>query len=242
MINTFINLIIVLIKDYNNHARLTGTFFLTAFVGGITGLSFLGPVREIPLDLNTIAEKGTEIYIGIIGIFLMAFSTALIAVSMYPVLRKKNEGASLASVVFRTIESTTYLIGITCWYAMVRVSQLFVDAGSPTDDPFYQRIGEILYEIQKFPYNVTFFVIGAFIYYFLFYQTKLIPRWLAAWGMIAVMFNLFSFMFHLFGVFAAEETISIIFELPLAMNELVIAVWLIVKGYNSTALEALNNK
>jgi len=223
---------------YKNHARFSGIFFLTAFVGGITGLAFLGPVVESPIDLTAIDAKNNEVLIGIIGILLLAISTVLIAVPMYPILRKKNEAVALASVVFRTIESSIYLLFITCWYGILRLSHLFVDAGSPSDNT-YQLIGQVLYEIQTFHYNLVFFVIGAFMYYFLFYQTNLIPRWLAAWGMIGVSVNLINFLLVLFGVYDERSVVAMISEAPLALNELTLAVWLIVKGYNPEALKTL---
>lgn len=228
-------------KTYKNHARLSGIFFLTAFVGGIIGFSFLGAAIETPLDLNEVADNDTQIIIGAVGILLMAFSTASIAIPLYPVLKKKNEGVALASVVFRTIESVGYVIVAISIMVMVKLSHLFEDAGSPTNDTSYQRIGEILQELFKTDFGIPFFVIGAFMYYFLFYQTRLIPRWLSVWGIFGILCNFLNVFLKLFSVYDEESMIATLSELPLAANELVLAVWLILKGFNINALEELES-
>lgn len=66
--------------------------------------------------------------------------------------------------------------------------------------------------------------------YYVFYQSKLIPRWLSVWGLIGAILYLTVPILNLFG-FAFE-----ILMLPLALQEMVLAVWLIVKGFDSLAI------
>ncbi len=228
--------------NYKILARLSGIFFLTAFVGGIFGLTLLKPALESTVDLNAIAENDTEVILGALGILFMAISCALIAVPMYPILRKRNEAMALTSIVFRTLESMAHIIYVISMITLVRLSQMYVDAGSPSDDPSYQTIAAVLHELQGIQLSVALFAIGAFMYYFLFYQTKLIPKWLAAWGMIGVAVNFVNVISLTLGLYGSESIIAIISEIPLASNELILAFWLIIKGYNSDALKALDNE
>jgi len=65
--------------------------------------------------------------------------------------------------------------------------------------------------------------------YYLFYQSKLIPGWLSVWGLIGAMLYLTSGLFAMFSVDFG------ILEAPLALQEMVLAVWLIVKGFNPSS-------
>jgi hypothetical protein len=224
-------------NSYRTHARLSGVFFLTAFVGGITGFAFLGPVLDHPIDLREVADQDTAVLIGALGIVLMSCSTALITIPMFPVLRKKNEGMALAAVVFRTIESMVYVMSVVCYLAIIKLGQMYVETETP--DPSYQIFGDTLQSITENNFQIFFFVIGAFMYYYLFFQTKLVPKWLATWGLIGIACNLLNFFFVLFDVYGSESTIAMLSELPLATNELVLAFWLIIRGYNQDSLKVL---
>jgi hypothetical protein len=75
------------------------------------------------------------------------------------------------------------------------------------------------------------FSLGALMIYYLFYQSKLIPRWLSVWGLIGAILYLAAGLFAIFSV-----DFSILLEAPLALQEMVLAVWLIVKGFNPSAI------
>jgi hypothetical protein len=62
--------------------------------------------------------------------------------------------------------------------------------------------------------------------YYLFYQSQLVPKWLSVWGLIGAILYLASGLFATFSVDIGT------LESPLALQEMVLAVWLIVKGFN----------
>jgi hypothetical protein len=70
-------------------------------------------------------------------------------------------------------------------------------------------------------------------FYYLLYQSNLIPRWLSVWGFIGALLFPVAWL-SLFG-----PTISGPFLLPLVLNEMVLALWLIVKGFNPSAIASL---
>jgi len=79
------------------------------------------------------------------------------------------------------------------------------------------------------------FTLGALMYYYIFYRSKLIPRWLSGWGFIAAALSLSQALSVLFGE-EAFSTISILLNIPILVNEIVLAVWLIVKGFDPSAI------
>jgi hypothetical protein len=80
-------------------------------------------------------------------------------------------------------------------------------------------------------------------YYYVFYQLKLIPRWLSGWGLIAITFHLVAIFFAMFGQIDAFSGSPILFlSAPIFFQELTLAVWLIVKGFNLSSTESRTAK
>jgi len=79
-------------------------------------------------------------------------------------------------------------------------------------------------------------------YYYVFYKSKLIPRWLSVWGLIGVPFWIAANLLHLFGFVKPFSTALILLDLPIATNEVVLALWLIFKGFNQSAIASLTAK
>ena len=80
---------------------------------------------------------------------------------------------------------------------------------------------------ENFPYGL-----GALILNYMFYQSELIPRWLAGWGLVggALMFVMGFLRMFGYPVF--------FLAIPIILNELVLAVWLMVIGFNSSAIDS----
>jgi hypothetical protein len=111
------------------------------------------------------------------------------------------------------------------------LSQEYVKAGAP-EASYFQTLGALFLRADGYLGDILgiVFPIGALMIYYLLYQIKLIPRWLSAWGFLGAIPYLASF---LLGMFGFELGILV---LPLAVQEMVMAIWLIVKGFNPSAI------
>ena len=69
-------------------------------------------------------------------------------------------------------------------------------------------------------------------YYYALFRAKLVPRWLSGWGLLAAVPYFISGMLGLFALLSPMSTLQMVLVLPLAVQEMVLAVWLIVKGFN----------
>jgi hypothetical protein len=166
----------------------------------------------------------------------MAFALAMVPVVMFPLFKEHNEALALGSVVFRgTLEAVCYIAIVVCWLLLLTLSQDYVKAGA-ADASYFQTSANLLQVASVWiGYILSIvFSLGALMIYYLFFQTKLIPRWLSVWGLIGAVLYLAA---ALLGLFGSELGIL---EAPLALQEMVLAVWLIVKGFNSSAVAALS--
>ena len=82
---------------------------------------------------------------------------------------------------------------------------------------------------------VLAFGLGALMYYWVFYQSRLVPRWLSAWGLVAIASLMVSALF-MFRLIEPMSTTQVVLALPIFLQEMVLAVWLIAKGFNRAAI------
>jgi Domain of unknown function (DUF4386) len=117
----------------------------------------------------------------------------------------------------------------------VPLSHLYAQTGA-SDASNFQALGTLLLEAKEIGSSLTIvFCLGALIFNYLLYQTKLVPRWLSGWGLVAIVPYLTAGLVAMFGIIDALSPIYAILNAPLALQEMVLAVWLIVKGFNSSA-------
>ena len=173
---------------------------------------------------------------------MMGFSLALIPVLLFPILKKQNEVMALGYVVFRgALETVTSIITAITWLLLLPLSQEYVK-GSPLAAPYFQTFGTLLRGIGDLPMMIFVFSLGALILYSLLYQSKLIPRWLSIWGLIAIVLHLTTGFLVLFGLQTSFDTSNLVMNFPIFLQEMVMAVWLIVKGFNQSAIVSLSAK
>lgn len=220
----------------NKTARIVGALYLTGTVAGILSLVLTGPVQNTQNYLISVPANETRLVVGALFVLMMGLALAMVPVMMFPILRKHNEALALGYVVFRGgLEAVTYLAIATSWLLLVPLSQIYVQAGV-LDASNFQALGTLLLEAKEIGsiLNIVF-CLGALIFNYLLYQTKLVPRWLSGWGLIAIVPYLAAGLLAMFGTITALSPIYTIPQLPLALQEMVLTVWLIVKGFNSSA-------
>ena len=218
-------------------AVIVGVLFIIGTVSGVLSAVITGPVLNEPDYLFTIAANETPIITGAFFVLLMGLSLAMIPVMMFPIFKKQNEALALGAVVFRgPLEAATYILMVVSWLLLTVLSQEFVNAGAPANSNF-QVLGTVLLKANEMinPVLEIVFSLGALMFYTLFYQTRLIPRWLSGWGLIGAIVYLAAGVMALFGT-----EIGFLLAL-LGVQEMVMALWLIFKGFNQPANVAENS-
>jgi len=215
-------------NTYRNTSISVGVLFIIGTVAGILSVVLTGPILNESNYLVEIFANENQIIIGAFLVLIMGFSLAMVPVLLFPIFKKYNEPLALGAVVFRgALEAATYIAIVICWLSLIVLSQEYVKAGTPAASHF-QTLGILLQEAGEwFGYILSMvFSLGALMIYYLFYQSKLIPRWLSLWGLIGATLYLAQPLLAMFG-----SQFDVLFA-PLALQEMVLAVWLIVKGFN----------
>ena len=220
---------------YRRTATIVGVLFIIATAAGVGSAIFLGPVFDDPDDLSQAAESENQVIAGTLFVFTMAIAVAAIAIVIYPVLRKQNEALALGYVSARVVEAVLFMAALIIILVQLELSQEFADAAAP-DASHFQTTSALLVAAGEWTGVIVGLVFGlsALIFYYLLYVSNLIPRWLSIWGFIgAIMY----FMVYMIAMFGTDVEV---FVAPLAVNEMVLGIWLIFKGFSPEGIESLN--
>src|SRR4030066_1321177 len=199
-------------------------FLSVLFTGSITSTNYLVSVSENAGLVGT----------GVLLLFIGGACGIGIAISLYPVLKKFSAGLALGAVGFRISEGVLRFVAVGGYLLLITLSQQFVQAGAP-DSSYFQTLGVLVYAGYRWVGNVgalLAFSIGCLLYYIIFYRPKLVPRWLSGWGLVAAILAMLSCVLAMVGLIAPFGTEQVVLALPMLPQEMVLAEWLIVKGFN----------
>ena len=218
-------------SDNRTTAIIVGVLFIIGTASGVMSGVVSGSILSDPDHLTLIAANETKVIIGAILVLIMALSLTMVPVLLYPILKKHNEVLAVGAVVFRgALEAVTYIGIVIAMMLLVTVSRGYV-AADAAGIAQYELMGGVLRDGSHWFEQMLaiVFSLGALMIYTAFYQSRLIPRWLSAWGIIGGVPYLAVPLLALFGIDVEFLVI------PLAVQEMVMALWLIVKGFNPVA-------
>jgi len=222
-------------------AKVAGVLFILATAAGLAGTGVLGSAYRAPDFLSQISMQGNRVLVSALLSFVGACCSAGIAIALYPVLRKFNEGLALASVGFRLTEGVFYTIGTLCLLSLFALGGEATGLNGPAASSV-ETLGRLLRtakDLAGFVLGVMAFCIGGGAYYIILFRTRLVPRWLSVWGLIALGMLLSAVLITLFDGEPYSVSGTLVFlAFPIALQEMVLAVWLIFKGFNASAVHA----
>lgn len=215
-------------------AVVAGALFIIATVADlISRVVLVQPILNAPLDLARISANESQVLLGALFLFIGAAAAAGIAIALYPVLRTLSEGLALGSVGFRLMEGVLYLGIVVCLLSLVTVSQESATGGAAASSAFQVQAALLMATRDSLgEVAVLSFGLGALMYYWVFYRTRLVPRWLSAWGLAAIALLMLSGVLVMLGRTESMSTTQLVLAFPIFLQEMVLAVWLIAKGFD----------
>jgi hypothetical protein len=218
-------------------AKIVGVLFILAAVTAVIGLILYDPILNGPDYLMKGSEHANQVVLGALMELILVVSAVGTATTMFPILRKYNETIALWHVCFRFLEAIIITIGVISVLSLLTLSREFAAAASP-DIASFQASGIVLKAIHDWTFLLgPLFMLGinTMMYSYIFYKSKLVPRFIPILGMTGAALVFINALLVMFGV---VEQISVwgLLALPIAANELILAVWLIVKGFNVSAI------
>jgi hypothetical protein len=204
-----------------------GVLYIIGTVALVLSLVVMGALLTDPAYLAQVAAQPNQVAIGAVLALLAGFALAMVPVVFWPVGKRYNETLAMGYVVFRgAIETVIYIVGALGWLLLIPLST------QPDAAPlagFVRTADPVIWE----QVGVIPFALGALMFYVLLYQSRLVPRWLSVWGLVGAALYIVPPLASMFGLSSLGVLMA-----PLAVQEMVMAVWLIAKCFNPSVIAA----
>jgi hypothetical protein len=228
-------------KSYRGNAIAAGVLFIICSAAAILSIVPLGASVTAPVDFAKLAANDNRVVMTALIEFIWAASGMGIAIALYPVLRKFNPASALGSVVGRVVENVFIVVATLSLLVLLTVSQQAVAAG-PAGLASATAAANLLLAVREWVHGFVMmipFCIGSLLYNYVLFRSRLVPRWLSGWGLVAVVLSMVAAVYAGFTQEFGFTTVNNVLSAPIGLQEMALAIWLIVKGFSAPALERL---
>lgn len=226
-------------SSYRKYAIWAGVFYIMATAAPILTLPFTGFLGGIiaadgPVSgyLARVSTNGSQVVAGMFIELIWALAVVGIIVTLFPILRNYGEALALGFSSLRLVEAISTVIHSILLLSLLSLAREFAAAGT-VDTSGFQTAGAVLLAARDWTFLLgsgLVWSLSAILLNTLLFQSKLVPRWLSAWGFLAALVSLANYLPQFFGV----ASIELLF-FPIAAQEMVFALWLIVKGIDMSS-------
>ena len=226
------------IHNHRRAARAVGVMFILASASAIAGLLLYQPILSGPDNLVNGFASQSQVILGAVMEIILVLTAVGTAVGLFPFVRKYNESIALGYVLFRFLEAVLIMVGIVAALSLLTLSREFVTAAASNASAI-QASGNALKAVKDWTFLLgphLFLGVNTMLYSYLLYKSRLVPRWLAVWGLAGAVIITIVALFEMFG--AISPALVLPLALPIALFEMALAVWLITKGFNPSAIAA----
>jgi hypothetical protein len=207
-------------------AAWIGVLYIIGTVGMVLSAVVTDAVLSGSAYLAQVAAEPNRVALGALFMLLAGLALAMVPVVFWPIGKRYSETLAIGYVVFRgALETIFYVVTALGWLLLIALSKE-PDAGPIAG---FVRTTETVIWDQMIAIP---FVLGALMFYFLLYQSRLVPRWLSVWALVGAALYIVAPLGSMFGLSLG------FFMAPLALQEMVMAVWLIAKGFSPSAIAA----
>lgn len=218
-------------------ATAAGVLYLVTHVTSIAALILYAPVLN-HADYVLGAGSDTRILIGALLELVLAMAVIGTAVTLFPVVKRQNEGVALGYAGLRTLEAATIVVGIVSLLAVVTLRR---NPPVAADDASLVTAGRALVAVHDWTFLFgPDFVLGTntVLLAYLLYRSRLVPRFIPVLGLIGGPLVFASALGTLFGLYAQVSALGSALAVPVFAWELSLALWLIIKGFLPTSAGA----
>lgn len=221
----------------NDHfnAKVTGWLFIVAAISSIIGLKLYDPILTDNNFVLSASRNSSNIILGAISELILVATATGTGITLFPLLKRYRETIGLAYLSFRILEAVFISIGIISILTALSISEHYTNGTIPNRDDAQNLMTTFIY-LHKWTFMLGpnfMLAINTFLYSYVFLRTKAVPIALSGLGIGASFLIMIAAIIELFGIIEQISTWGILLALPIALYEMTLAVWLLVKGIRS---------
>lgn len=218
-------------NTYRTTARVVGAVYLAGFVVGIVGIGLIQSILGAPNYLSTVSANSMLLAFGAILWLMAVVGDAAHGVLMFPVLKQHSERIAVGYLAARIVDAIFIAVMVLFVLLQIPLGSEYLKVAAP-DTSSLQALSTVFAQAQLYAYEIGMSALGVsgLMLCYTLYRAKLVPRWLAAWGLVGYATILVGMVSSVMG-----SGLGDISSLPGGLWEVFIGVWLIAKGFNSSA-------
>jgi hypothetical protein len=226
------------IKTHKTTARIVGVVYLAGFVVGIGGMALIQSVLSAPDQLATLSANSRALAIGAVLWLLAVAGDAAHGVLMFPLLKQHSERMAIGYLAARIVDAIFIAVMVLFVLLQIPLGGEYLKA-APADASYLQGLSTLFSQAQLYAYEIGMSALGVsgLILCSTLYRAKLVPRWLAAWGIVGYAIILCGMLSAIMGSGLGDLSSAVG-----GLWEVFVGGWLIVKGFNVPALTSESAK
>ena len=220
------------VNTFRPTATVVGIVYLAGFLVGIGGNILIQSILGAPNHLSTVFAKSIIVGIGaILWLMTVAGDTAH-GVLMFPILKQHNERMALGYLAARIVDAVFIAIMVLFLLIQIPLSSEYLKA-TASNSVFLQSLSTVSVQASQYAYQIGMSAVGlsGLILNFVFLRAKLVPRWIAIWGLVGYATILFGMLSAIMGSGLGDVS-----SIPGGLWEVFIGAWLMVKGFKTSAI------
>jgi hypothetical protein len=216
---------------YKTTARVVGIVYLAGFVVGLTGNGLIQSVLGAPDYLSTVSVNSMALTIGAILWLTAVVGDAAHGVLMFPLLKQHSERMAYGYLAARIVDAVFIAIMVLFILLQIPLGSEYLKT-TASDTLYFQALSTISVQASQYAYQIGMSALGisGLILNYSLYKTKLVPRPLAIWGLVGYAIIFFGMLSETMG-----SGLGLVSSIPGGLWEVFMGVWLIVKGFNTSA-------
>jgi hypothetical protein len=220
------------INKFRKTASVVGVVYLAGMLVGIPGNIMIQSILGAPDPLATISANSMTVAIGAILWLLAVIGDAAHGVLMFPVLKQHSERMAIGYLAARIVDAIFIAVMVLFVLIQIPLGNEYLKAAAG-DASYLQALSALFAQGQLYAYEIGMSALGVsgLMLCYTFYKAKLVPGWLAVWGLVGYATILVGMLSAVMGSGLGDLS-----SIPGGLWELFIGVWLIVKGFSSSAV------
>jgi len=226
-------------REHRAAAMTAGILFIIGTVSGILSKVITAlPVHNADDPLAYAADHSGAVATGALLVLVMGLSLALIPVVLFPVLRRVDEVLATGYLIIRgAVEAATYVMIAIAWLQLVPLADTMSAGPGTASSPAGVRLGALVIDSDGASVVMSLvFCLGAALFYVLLFRSRIVPRWITVWGLVGIPLYVAAYLLAMYGVVGINSSEVNLLCLPLAVQEMVLAVWMIARGFRPAAV------
>lgn len=219
-------------NTYRRTATVVGIVYILGFVVGIAGFGLFTSILSAPDHLSTVPANSLLLAFAAVLWLMAVIGDAAHGVLMFPVLKQHSERMAIGYLAFRIIDAVFIAVMVLFVLIQIPLGSEYLKAAA-SDAPFFQSLSAVFSQVQQYAYQIGMSALGVsgLMLCYTLYRAKLVPGWLALWGLVGYAVILVGMLSAVMGSGLGDLS-----SYPGGLWEVFVGVWLIVKGFNAPAI------